>query len=104
MSGESTAHPGYTRHELPAFVDAERCVSVRPVSLGLARIRCQLIVHDDDQHVAMVAFDAFAKRGNVAEYAIWGNPWTKVEPGQGPLAWSPSFPRVETPELDKREV
>jgi hypothetical protein len=62
--------------------------------------RCQLLAHEDGQHVAMVKFDVLARRGNRwhagVEYRRWGQLWTKPEPGQATLRWAPTFPRLET--------
>lgn len=74
-------------------VDRDRCKSVDDGA------RCQLYVHDDGQHVAMVRFDVHPARAMrqraVAEYRRWGQLWTKPEPGQAPLPWAPTMPMVE---------
>lgn len=72
---------------------ADRCTAVDD------GVRCQLFIHDDGQHAAMIRFDLAPERGKrraaAAEYRRWGEPWTKPAPGKAPLAWAPTFPRVE---------
>ena len=71
--------------------DRDRCADVDQ------SVRCQLLLHHDGQHAAMISFEAFARYPNrVSEYRQWGEPWTKARPGQGPLPWAATFPRVAT--------
>jgi hypothetical protein len=74
--------------------DQDRCASIDN------GCRCQLLLHDDGQHAAMVKFDLSPERGRrrqkVSGYRTWDAPWTKPEPGQAPLPWAPTFPRLET--------
>jgi hypothetical protein len=47
----------------------------------------------------MIDFDLSPERNKrrrtVAVYRMWGESWTKPIPGQAPLAWAPTYPRVE---------
>jgi hypothetical protein len=74
--------------------EEDRCTSV-----GAHETRCQLLTHDDDQHVAMIKHDITPVRGfrkrSVADYRMWGEPWIGPTPGQAPLGWALTFPRVE---------
>jgi hypothetical protein len=78
-------------------VNQDRCESVDD------GVRCQLFIHDDDQHAALI-FDEIdertARRARIqarkAEYKTWGEPWTKARPGEGLLPWAGDFPRAES--------
>jgi hypothetical protein len=64
------------------------------VSRSLLGVRCQLLRHDDDRHVAMI--DEGPLLSPILRYATWGEsssgPWV----GRAQLNWAPTFPQVES--------
>jgi hypothetical protein len=77
-----------------------RCANVAPGAGEHRSVRCQLMPHNDDQHVAMISQNPRPEHGvratSASEYRTWGEPWTKSPPGHGWLPWAISFPRIES--------
>lgn len=77
-------------HRTPYRLDDYRCTSVDQGD------RCQLIQHDDDQHVACIRFEQTrGGRDFISEYRTWGAEWMKGRPGVDGLRWSPTFPGAQ---------
>lgn len=69
--------------------DDDRCLDITRKG-----VRCQLFTHVDNQHVAMVDADPAAPFER--KWVFWGTYWTGPIPGEAPIRWAATFPRVES--------